>query len=240
MPATEAAQKRKAAKAKAKATEEKSIEIPKLQLQDVVVPIIGTSPLIVHRFSEKVKKEMLAKQMGAAKMKKAAKDPRRDFAESFYVMRGEFGERPEVYEDDDGIVRARAAGDAFAFPSLAFKSAMVGACRHVDGMTMTTSRGAFHVIGEFTEILYDEDPIMREDVVRVGPSKVADMRYRGQFTNWRAKLFVRFNSRSISLDQLVNLANIAGFSSGVGEWRPEKSGDKGVFQVDIEAFAKGG
>jgi hypothetical protein len=44
-------------------------------------------------------------------------------------------------------------------------------------------------------------------------------------------LDIQYNARAISQDQLLNLINLGGFSVGVGEWRPERSGDFGRFRV---------
>jgi hypothetical protein len=42
---------------------------------------------------------------------------------------------------------------------------------------------------------------------------------------------VRFNANVLSAAQIVNLFNTAGFGVGIGEWRPEKDGQFGMFHV---------
>jgi len=71
---------------------------------------------------------------------------------------------------------------------------------------------------------------MREDTVRVGMG-TADLRYRPEFKEWAVNLIIRLNTRSMTLEQLIHLFNQAGFSVGVGEWRPEKDGRNGMFHV---------
>ena len=73
-------------------------------------------------------------------------------------------------------------------------------------------------------------PEMREDMVRIGMG-TADIRYRGEFKNWSTILTIRYNERAMSLEQIINLFNIGGFSCGVGEWRPSKDGSYGMFHV---------
>ena len=70
---------------------------------------------------------------------------------------------------------------------------------------------------------------MREDMVRV--SMTSDIRYRGEFRQWAVDLPLRFNAAALSLEQIVALFHVAGFSVGVGEWRPEKNGQYGTFEV---------
>lgn len=185
------------------------ITIPRIQVDRFTLILVGDSPLICHRWSEKAKKEMLDKQMKRAKTAKEAKDPQADYEAS-------------LYPHPDG---------GYGFPAVAFKAAAVGACRFADGIKMTEARGAFHVVGELVQIV--GEPRMREDMVRVGMG-TADIRYRGEFPTWRAVITVDYNPQALSMEQIVNLFNLAGFGVGVGEWRPEKDGSYGRFHVAHE------
>ena len=60
------------------------IEIPPIVIKTMIITLVGDSSLIVHKWSEKAKKQMLDKQMGAAVQKKAPKDPEQDFRDSLY------------------------------------------------------------------------------------------------------------------------------------------------------------
>jgi hypothetical protein len=191
------------------APKEVKFEVPTLALQVANIRIVGDSPLICHAWSEKAKKQMLDKQMKKAKQGKTAKDPEQDFEESLYPM----------------------PGGGYGFPAVAFKSAMVGACRFADGMKMTEARGAFHIQGEMIAI--EGEPTPREDMVRVGMG-TADIRFRGEFKQWSAVLPIVFNANVISAEQIVNLLTLAGFGVGVGEWRPERDGSYGRFLVASE------
>jgi hypothetical protein len=188
-------------------TQSTIIEVPPIEIKTYILRIVGDSPLICHAWSKKAKQEMLDKQMGKAKSKKEPKDPERDYQEAFYVT-------------PDGRP---------GFPTIAFKAAAVNAARQVTGLTMTFLRGAFHTVGEFVEI--EGAPHMREDMVRVGMG-TADIRYRPEFEVWAVNLKIRLNSRAMTLEQLMHLFNQAGFSVGVGEWRPEKDGPYGMFHVE--------
>lgn len=188
-----------------------AIELPPLNIQTMDIVVIGDTPLICHAWSTKAKGEMLAKQMKKAKPGRAAKDPEDDFKQSLYPMDGGFG-----------------------FPVVAFKNAAVTACTSVAGITKVAARQAFRVGGSLdgAELVKIEGgkPEPREDMVRIGMG-TADIRYRGQFVHWWAKVRVRFNANVLSAEQIVNLFNTAGFGVGVGEWRMEKDGQFGCFHV---------
>lgn len=191
-----------------KAPSVQSIELPKLDIRTVEIRLIGDSPLICHAWSEKAKKQMLDKQMKKATPKKEAKDPWADFCDSLHWL----SDKPEKPTQDD------INGAEFGFPVVAFKAAAVDACSHVEGVTKVLARGVFHITGE--HVLIEADPPeMREDMVRVGMG-TSDIRYRGEFREWAVTLPVRYNASVLSLEQIVNLFNTAGFAVGVGEWRP--------------------
>src|SRR5688500_19352718 len=80
-----------------------SISLPKMQIQNLRIRLIGDSPLICHAWSDKAKKQMLDKQMKKAVGGKEAKDPSADFQASLYHL-------------PDG---------GYGFPAVAFTSAAV-------------------------------------------------------------------------------------------------------------------
>lgn len=189
----------------AKATQE--VVLPKPDIRVIQVPIRGLSSLIMHKWSEKAKKMMLDKQTQAAKTGRKAKDPEEDYRESMY-------EHP---------------GGGYGFPASAFKNAMVRAGTYTDDK-MTYLRGTFYIRGEQDMVKIDGKPQPREDMVRVGQG-TADIRYRGEFEEWSAVLEIQYNATAISADQVTNLVAVAGFSVGIGDWRPEKDGEHGRFEV---------
>ena len=206
------------------------IELPKIDIRRMQLTVDGDSSLISHRWSEKARKEMLDKQMKKGKQQKEAKDPPADYASSVYIINEQKGDRALIAAQyrDGGQVGVGIEDIRFGFPAVAFKAAAVGACRFADGVKMTHARGAFHVDGELIEI--KGTPELREDMVRIGMG-TADIRFRGEFKNWKATLNVRYNHAALSVEQIVNLFNTAGFGVGVGEWRPEKDGSYGMFHV---------
>jgi hypothetical protein len=196
------------------------IDLPEFKIETSIIQLVGDSPLIVHAWSHKAKEEMLNNQMKKAKQAREAKDPWMDFCESMYWLDG----MPTPPS------RKHVESARFGFPAIAFKAAAVRAANDA-GMKMTEARRTFHIDADLVQII--GSPSMREDMVRLNQAK-ADIRYRGEFNPWRVDLEVKFNSHVISLEQIVNLFEIAGFGVGVGEWRPEKNGSFGRFHVARE------
>lgn len=180
----------------------KTVEILEFQIKEVVIPIVGISPLIVHKFSEKALKMIQDKQAGKAKNKK---HEIRD-AESDY----EAAKHKSVLGWD-------------GFPAAGFKAAMTRGAKMI-GMVMKDTQTAFFVKADCEETqlvrIYGESR-MRTDQVRVGMG-AADIRYRPEYPQWTAELTIEFNGGILSLDQIYQMVKAAGYGCGIGEMRPEK------------------
>jgi hypothetical protein len=182
------------------------VVLPKLDIREVRIDLVGDSALICNRWSEKAKQQMRDKQGKKAIQAKEAKDPQACYEAS-------------LCPHPDG---------GYGFKAIAFKAAAVDACSHVAGITKVEARGAFHIQGDLVKI--NGTPQMREDMVRVGMG-VADLRYRGEFPEWSCSFRVRYNAAVLSIEQIIHLFNVAGFAIGVGEWRPQRDGSSGMFHV---------
>lgn len=190
------------------------IEIDEIASERIRVPLIGTTPLIVHRFSEKAKRKMLDDMQGRKTLKEP-KDPQAEYEQAFYKLAtGEYG-----------------------LPSVAFKSATIGGCRfYGKSVTMAAVRQFLFVRGHAGDdgqqlTIITGEPHMREDVVTVGRGG-HDLRYRPQFDDWTAVLEVDYITSALTRGSVLSLINAGGMGVGVGEWRPERSGDFGTYRID--------
>lgn len=237
---------------------EEVVEIRPIEMAETKIKVVGDSPLIVHAFSAKAKRQILEKEIGATKTKgRDVKNPIEDFASSMYWLTP----MPTVFTED---AMDEALKDArFGFKVVSFKEAAIMAAYREGWVKNTTGlRGSFFIVPEFEtyfggdlEIDYDKkkieiipncimreqlveikgsSPVMREDMVRLqGIGSPADIRYRGEFPEWSAELTIRYNKNGqFSFEQIVNCINLGGLSCGVGEWRPEKSGQYGQYHVE--------
>ena len=87
--------------------------------------------------------------------------------------------------------------------------------------------------GEPICVLDTLDPIMREDVVRVGMGST-DLRYRPEFKTWAIELTIQYDGEALTPENILNIFQRAGFGVGLGEWRPEKAGEYGRFAIDTD------
>jgi hypothetical protein len=203
------------------------------------IPIEGTTPLIVNKFSEKAQQIMLSRQMGGT-LQREPKNPEQLFTAAQHLM-------------SDG-----SAG----FPAVGFKAAIVDAARFFKGsrLTMTDLRRMFFVngvrgneeanrtllapvYGKWTgdvATLVPAEPVMRQDYAR-NESGVADIRFRPEYDPWCAVLEVVYIKSLFKLETVIALVDAAGMN-GIGEWRPaskeSNSGSYGTFRVPDDADVK--
>lgn len=202
-------------KGKPTASDDPIIEIDKIAAETLAVPILGTTPLIVHRFGEKAKRQMLDAMQGR-KSPKEVKDPDAEYESAFYRLK------------DEG----------YGFPAGAFKQATIGGARFYprNSVTMTGLRQCMFFRGEVGVdgiglVRIEGEPHLREDVVRVNRGGT-DLRYRPEFPEWTTLLEVTYVTSALTRGSLLSLIDAGGMGVGVGEWRPEKNGDFGTYRID--------
>lgn len=208
---------------------EEIVEIRPLDNKQVKVQIIGDTPLIVHAWSDKAKKMMLEAQQKVTKTKaKDIRDPYDEFINSMYWLT----EKPE--STVEAFDQAVANGAKWGFPVGAIKMAGNSAAYRAGWVkNQMQLRGSYFLKtewGDMAEIKGDA-PIIREDMVRIGMGS-ADLRYRAEFRNWSMEMILEYNaSGELTLEQILNVMNLGGYSVGIGEWRPEKDGDFGRYHI---------
>lgn len=179
-----------------------SVEVKEFSIRQVIIPITGISPLIVHAWSEKSKKMIADKQAGKAKNKKhEIRNPEEEFQAAKHI----------------------AVAKWEGYPAAAFKAAMIRGAKMV-GMVMKDTQTAFfiHADCEVTQLVkISGKSQMRSDMVRVGMGS-SDIRYRPEYLIWSAKLNIEYNEGILSIDQIHQLVKAAGYGCGIGEMRPEK------------------
>jgi hypothetical protein len=184
----------------------RNIVIAQPTILGVSLEVEGTADLIQNRFSQKAVEQMLRKHMGIS-VQQEKKKPR------------------EVLEDATIYNLERRV----CVPPTAFKQAMINAAGQLKGLKKTELKTALFVQGNSIPITYSE-MIPRMDICRLsGISRTPDVRFRPSFRNWKARMTILF-ADTLSVETVVDLLNRAG-KVGVGEWRPQKNGDYGTFQV---------
>lgn len=187
------------------------ILIPDISTQELEVDIVGRTPLLVKRFDEKTQKDIEDKQAGVASRKKEPRKPEEEC------------ERARIKNDDDeDCVKA-----------IWFKKGMAAMAGYF-GIPRGNIEQGVYVVGDLIPIKYaGKKPIMNTARVRVGQGTMAktSLAYRPEFHGWSCKLRIGFDASVMTPHQVISLLAHAGGKNGIGEWRPQKGGDFGRFDV---------
>lgn len=211
----------------AQAKKAERIEITPPNFKTIPVRIEGIAPLMLHKFSEKMRKQMEDKQTATDKVtkKREPKDYKAEYLAARYIAR---------------------QGNWEGVPAGAFRNAMISACRDVDGLPMTRAKCAFFLNADGHDGT-DGTPLIKL-LNGKGPAKgthdtrpvrlesgVADMRNRPRYDAWACELVIQYDADVVSGSDVVNLLARAGAKYGIGELRPNaKKGfgaDFGLWRV---------
>lgn len=221
--------------ATAKKTE--TVEIRPLEIKETKIRLVGDTPLLVHAWSEKAKRQMLETQQGTNTGKKKQKrNPVDDFIQACYWLTPK-PSYPDGADEETAMAAFDAAvqaGARFGFKAKAIKMAAQSAAYRLNWVkNQMGMRGALFIRSDSNGLveIHSDVPVMSEEMVTIGQGK-SDLRYRPQFNNWYMDLTILYNEDcGISWENMINAINAGGIMCGIGEWRPERDGDYGRFHV---------
>lgn len=188
--------------------------------------LVGDTPLIVHAWSEKAKREMLEKQVGAVRSAREKRDPESDYKSSLYEM----------------------GSGKYGFPVTGVKNCLLASAHKDKGIARSAVMASLFLDADMVRVgpalagaicdmplvrIWSGPPEMREDMVKIGSglNKIASLAYRGQFTHWGLRISARFNPTILSADALAFIVQESGLACGLGEWRNERRGIFGAFHL---------
>lgn len=201
----------------------REIQITPPKIETIRLLLIGTTPLVQHRFGEKARNQIQETQEAGSVGKKGKKREPKDFKQNYEQA------RHLSVEGWDGI---HAGG---------FRRAMVDACVLVGFFKTRGKLGLFVVADGYAA---DGTPLVRitkgEPRMVIHPARnasgVADLRSRPMWdVGWQCILTIQYDADMFSAQDVVNLVARVGIQCGIGEGRPnskESTGcDWGRFEV---------
>lgn len=197
-------------------TSKQVIQITAPNMQTSVFHIVGTSPLVIHRFSLKAKEQMKATMEAGSQSRKGKKREKADFN--------------ALYEE--ARYRAKEGWDGFNAASI--RAASISACRLV-GFKMTLAKLCLFVIADGVDTKEPEIQLIRiygtprklESIARV-ETGAAYVCVRPIFDQWSAKITMRFDADQFSIQDVTNLLSRVGEQVGIAEGRPDSKNSAGM------------
>ncbi len=193
-----------------------NVQIKPPDLRIATFEVTGTAPLVIHRFSTKVKEQMARKmEEGKSASSKKNREPKNSdetFQESRY--------------------QAKEGWDGFHAASI--RNAMISACRLVN-FKMTLAKMSIFVVQDGWDKTEPQIPLIRiygdaikqSDMARVETGQPY-VTTRAAYHNWSAKIRIRFDADQFSITDISNLLSRVGAQVGIGEGRPDSKNSAGM------------
>lgn len=191
------------------------IELPPIEEIVALVHIKGETNLILNPFTAQVIQQLLDAQAGKKAQKKA-----------------------KSVDDEMAKRIQKLPSGKIGFSALAFKKAMISATLSFKGLkTAHVKQGCF-----IDPDGHDENGCPLIELTTSKPEAlkahvknqtgVADIRVRPMVSKWSCTLRMTITPSILSLEAALSVLRVAGRSVGVGDWRPERSGDYGRFAIE--------
>lgn len=194
---------------------EENVEVLELNAQRVTYFVVGETPLIMNRFSEKARQEMLLPAMKKNKAEKATSlkhDPIAEFRSGIYMTRDQ------------------NAPTAVHLPTNAFHKAVGQAAIDIPGQAKSVMLRLTSVCTA-TVNLYGNPALFCRMVRSGGMNATPDIRTRPIFAEWACEIEFQMVANLVKQSQVTNLLAAAGTIVGLCDWRPQKGGSYGRFRL---------
>jgi cbb3-type cytochrome oxidase subunit 3 len=198
-----------------KNSEGEQIVIQEVKEGSVSCYIVGKTPLIVNRLSEKAKWELLfpkGKKTQADRANNLKHDPVAEFRASAYRM-------------------ANHELTLLGFPSLCVKRAISAAALDLPGASKAQIGRLTYVTGEMVN-LYGTPKLFMAPTRSSDMNRTPDIRTRCIVPEWAIKVEINFVVPILNATTVLSLLSAAGIYNGLGDWRQQKgSASYGQFRI---------
>lgn len=207
---------------KAKTDELEQVQIVELTRAKIVYHIVGETPLLMNSMSVKAQRELLlprGRKTAAEKQGSLKHDPLQEYRDSIY--------------------RARKGSETvLALLNTQFKAALCTAALDVPGAKKAQIGRLTSIEGGEKLALFGVPQIMCSVVRSADINKTPDIRTRCIVPRWACKVEVTYTTPVLNATVISSLFATAGYTMGVGDWRPQKgSGTFGRWKI-VEANDK--
>lgn len=196
-------------------TDNAEVFISKVEQAQLTFCILGLSPLICNRMSEKARQELLLpslRKTAATKATTLKHDPLTEYRDSPY--------------------RNLASNAPTRLQLLAsmFKKAMMTAALDIPGAKKTQIGRLLYLAGDRID-LYGQPEMFMAVTRSADMNRTPDVRTRAILREWACRITIRFTVPIIKDVSVANLLAAAGTQAGVGDFRVEKgAGSYGTFE----------
>lgn len=196
--------------------QEVKAELIRLTTHKITFCVLGRTPIILNRMTEKAKHQLLLGGVHKTAADKAASlkhNPIEEFRASPYISTD------------------RHSPTLLCHLAVAFKRALCGAALDMPGAKKAQMLRLVHASQERVP-LYGVPRLLMSVVRSADLQKTPDIRTRAILPEWGCYVTIEYTPPLATESMIMKLMAAAGFSQGVADWRPEKgAGNYGQFEI---------
>lgn len=190
--------------------------IDPIKTRRIIVNIVGTSPLIMHRFNQKAWQELLlpsGRKNQAALDAGLKHDPLTEYRGCFYRNRNP--KAPTLFHVPNGMIHG----------------ALTSAALDIEGVARSKLERLTSIATPDIH-LYGVPKLAMHMVRNSDMNRTPDVRTRPVFDRWAISgIAIEYKVNPLGDSQIINLFAAAGVIIGIGDWRPQKGGPFGKFRL---------
>lgn len=201
---------------------EAQLVVNELGLKEIRFNILYKTPMIMNRFAQKAWQELLfpSKKENRAGLEQRLKhDPYAEYRGALYRNR----------EDNSPAM--------FHIPNPAFHGALASAALDIPGAKKAQIERLTQVVDLNIE-LFGTPQLFCAMVRNSDMARTPDVRTRPIFPEWACQISVQYVKNNLTERTVANLLGAAGLIVGIGDWRPQKGGPFGRFELVGDDNAK--
>lgn len=196
-------------------TKDLVIEVDPIKRETIRVAVLGVTPLICNAMSEKARQQLLfpSQRKNAAERASSLKHtPLDEFRSSIYKLPA---------DDAETLV---------AMLGTMFKQTMMTAALRLPGAAKSEIAQLCWVAPERIPI-YGRPQMLMSVVRSKDINHTPDIRTRAILPRWSCSLDITYVVPLLNEKTVMNLITAGGVLSGIGDWRPQKGGTNGQFEI---------
>jgi hypothetical protein len=200
-----------------------NLKLPSIEAHTACYALIGSGPMLVHAFGQKSFTEMLEKMVGCRQdgtPLDSAREPK--------DLEREFVDAHAFNERGDEVIPCR-------WIKAGMLTAVAASRKQLNAAAM---RRAVRVLGFTSPILNPKTKRaakaeLQHDVVRVGSwsNRTPDVRARPRYDEWMIEIVVKVIVDQTPMEHVTWALQAMGELVGLGDWRAEKNGEYGLFNI---------
>lgn len=209
---------------------ESVVSITPIEIKRATIYIEGDSELILHKLNARSRRSIVASQTGKKTVNEVP-----NFWED--IITSVHWDIPLPVKDSykectEETMEFMLKNGKPQLSTFGFKASIGDAVvRNKIDAYSTKIKNAVNTINPYEPITFATHYIAEEVINLPGKKSSKMVVYLNHFTGWRSKIDISYTENVYSLDQIINIINMAGFGLGIGSGRPSGYGRYHIYDV---------